>query len=114
MVKELGATHFIIGRTPIDGTFPWEQTIGMEEFLMAMIMAPDFVQRAIDVYVNRSIEYIKAMLDAGVDGIMTVDDYSDNRGPIMGKKLFQKFKKCLFCSYYLAMLLGGRKPISRL
>jgi uroporphyrinogen decarboxylase len=91
VVKELGDTHFIIGRSPIDGTFPWEQTVGMEKFLMAMITDPDFVQRAVDVYVNRSIEYIKAMLGAGVDAIMTVDDYSDNRGPIMGKKLFQKF-----------------------
>ena len=91
VVEELGDTHFIIGRSPADGTFPWDLTVGMEKFLMAMITDPDFVQRAIDVYVNRSIEYFKAMLDAGVDAIMTVDDYSDNRGPIMGKKLFQKF-----------------------
>ncbi len=91
VVKELGDTHFIIGRSPVDGSFPWELTTGMENFLMAMITDPDFVQRAVDVYVNRSIEYFKAMLDAGVDAIMTVDDYSDNRGPIMGKKLFRQF-----------------------
>jgi uroporphyrinogen decarboxylase len=91
VVRELGDTHFIIGRSPIDGTFPWELTVGMEKFLMAMITDPEFVRRAAEVYVNRSIEYIKAMLDLGVDAVMTVDDYSDNRGPIMGKKLFQKF-----------------------
>ncbi|MBD3305264.1 hypothetical protein GF339_02825 [candidate division KSB3 bacterium] len=91
VVSELGETHFIIGRTPVDGTFPWSQTIGMENFLIAMISDPEFVQRAIEVYVNRSIAYIEAMLEAGVDGIMTTDDYSDNRGPIMGKKLFQQF-----------------------
>lgn len=91
VVKELGSTHFIIGRTPIDGTYPWEETVGMEAFLMKMITDPDFVHKAIDVYVNRSIAYIKALLGAGVDAIMTTDDYSDNRGPIMGVDLFCKF-----------------------
>jgi uroporphyrinogen decarboxylase len=91
VVRELGDTHFIIGKSPLDGTFPWDLTVGMEKFLMYMITNPDFVQRAITVYVNRSIAYFKAMIDAGVEAIMTVDDYSDNRGPIMGKKLFRKF-----------------------
>ncbi len=91
VVAHLGDTHFVVARSPVDGTFPWEQTIGMEQFLMAMITNPEFVQRAIEVYVNRSIAYFKAMFELGVDAIMTADDYSDNRGPIMGKKLFQKF-----------------------
>lgn len=91
VVKELGDTHFIIGRSPIDGTFPWEQTVGMENFLIKMITDPDFVQRAIEVYVNRSIAYFQAMLEAGIDAVMTTDDYSDNRGPIMGQELFRKF-----------------------
>jgi uroporphyrinogen decarboxylase len=90
-VKELGETHFIIGRSPLDGTFPWLETVGIEEFLIFMMTNPDFVTRAIDVYVTHSIEYFKAMKDAGVDAIMTTDDYCDNRGPMMGKKLFNKF-----------------------
>jgi uroporphyrinogen decarboxylase len=90
-VKELGETHFIIARSPLDGTFPWLETVGMEEFLISMMTNPDFVYRAIDVYVTHSIEYFKAMKDAGVDAIMTTDDYCDNRGPMMGKKLFRKF-----------------------
>jgi 1-acyl-sn-glycerol-3-phosphate acyltransferase len=32
VVEELAETHFIIGRLPVDGTFPWRQTIGMENF----------------------------------------------------------------------------------
>jgi hypothetical protein len=91
VVRELGDTHFIIGRTPVDGSFPWEHTVGMEAFLVKMLTEPDFVERATDVYVNRSLAYIRAMLDAGVHAIMTVDDYSDNRGPIMGLELFRKF-----------------------
>lgn len=91
VVEELGETHFIIGRTPVDGTFPFQETVGMEGFLTRMITDPEFVRRAIDVYVGRSIAYIEAMLDAGCDGIMTTDDYSSNRGPIMGPERFRKF-----------------------
>lgn len=91
VVRELGRTHFIIGRSPVDGTFPWSQTVGMEEFLVRMVTDPDFVQRAVEVYVDRSIVCINAMLDAGCDAIMTTDDYSDNRGPIMGVERFRRF-----------------------
>ena len=90
-VRELGDSHFIIARTPLDGTYPWEQTVGMESFLMKMITDPEFVEKAVAAYVNRSIAYIRDMLAAGVDAIMTTDDYSDNRGPIMGADLFRKF-----------------------
>jgi uroporphyrinogen decarboxylase len=91
IVRALGRTHFIIGRSPVDGTFPWDQTVGMEEFLVRMLQDPVFVSRAVQAYVNRSIVYMDKMIDAGVDAIMTTDDYCDNRGPIMGKNLFQKF-----------------------
>ena len=91
VARELGDTHFIIGRPPIDGTFPWEWTGGMEMFLMRMMTDPEFVHRAIDVYVRRSIAYIEAMIDAGCAGIMTTDDYSDNHGPIMGADRFREF-----------------------
>jgi uroporphyrinogen decarboxylase len=91
VIREIGETHFVVGRTPIDGTFPFQETVGMENFLMRMVVDPDFVRRAIDVYVSRSIAYIAAMLDAGCDAIMTTDDYSSNRGPIMGPERFREF-----------------------
>ena len=91
IVKELKDTHFIICRPSFDGTFPWDQTVGMEEFLVRMLTDEEFVQRAIDVYVGRNIKMIEAALDAGADAIMTTDDYSDNRGPIMGPESFRKF-----------------------
>ena len=91
VVRELGETHFIIARSPMDGTFPWAMTVGMGEFLVRMITDPEFVRRSVDVYVNRSIAYIHAMLDAGADAVMTTDDYSDNRGPIMGGARFREF-----------------------
>ncbi len=91
VVEHIGDSHFIIARSPLDGTFPWQSTVGMEEFLVKMITEPDFVEKAVDVFVTRSISYFKAMMDAGADAIMTTDDYSDNRGPIMGAELFRKY-----------------------
>lgn len=91
VVDKLGDTHFIVGRSAVDGTFPWQSTIGMEAFLMRMVTDPAFVHRAREVYVNRSIAYLEAMLDAGCDAVMTTDDYSDNRGPIMGPERFREF-----------------------
>ena len=45
----------------------------MEEFLIRMITEPEFVHRAVEVYVNRSIAYINAMFDAGVDAVTLRD-----------------------------------------
>jgi uroporphyrinogen decarboxylase len=91
VVKELGDTHFIVARAPFDGTFPWNQTVGMEEFLVRMLTDEDFVRKAVEVYVGRGIKMLEAFLDAGADAVMTTDDYCDNRGPIMGIGPFRKF-----------------------
>ena len=91
VVAELGKTHFIIGRSVVDGTFPFQETVGIQEFLMRMITDPEFVHRAIEVYVNRSLAYIQAMLEAGCDAVMTTDDYSGNAGPFMGAARFREF-----------------------
>lgn len=91
VVRELGETHFVIARSPMDGTFPWAMTVGMAGFLIRMITDPEFVRRSVEVYVKRSIAYIDAMLDAGADAVMTTDDYSDNRGPMMGAARFREF-----------------------
>lgn len=90
-VDELGETHFIIARSPVDGTFPWGATVGLDEFLVRMVTDPDFVRRAVEANVARSIAYIDAFFDAGVDAVMTTDDYSDNRGPIMGVERYREF-----------------------
>ncbi len=91
VIEHLGDSHFIVVRSPVDGTFPWDSTVGMDEFLVRMITDPEFVHRAVDVYVSRSLAYINAFFDVGVDAVMTTDDYSDNRGPIMGDERYREF-----------------------
>lgn len=91
VVAELGESHFIIGRSPVDGTLPYQETVGMEEFLVRMITEPAFVRRAIAVYTSRSLAYIRALLEAGCHAVMTTDDYSGNKGPFMGPQRFREF-----------------------
>ncbi|MBT3345994.1 MAG: hypothetical protein HN712_14885 [Gemmatimonadetes bacterium] len=91
VVDQIGDSCFIVARSSVDGTFPWGGTVGMDEFLVRMITDPDFVHKAVDVYVSRSLAYIDAFFDAGVDAVMTTDDYSDNRGPIMGVDRYREF-----------------------
>ncbi len=91
VVARIGRTHFVIGRSPVDGSFPFQQTVGMEELLVRMVDDEPFVRRAVDAYTNRSLAYIRALVAAGVDAVMTTDDYCDNRGPIMGPQLFRRY-----------------------
>ncbi len=91
VVANLKKTHFIVARLPLDGTFPYKQTVGIEEMLIRMITDPEFVKKSVEVYVNRSIAYIEAFLDAGADAVMPTDDYADNRGLMMGKDRFLQF-----------------------
>jgi hypothetical protein len=91
VVAAMKKTHFIIARLPLDGTFPYKQTVGIEEYLVRMITDPEFVQRASRVYVDRAIKYIEAFLDAGADAVMPTDDYADNRGLMMGPERFREF-----------------------
>jgi uroporphyrinogen decarboxylase len=91
VIARMKATHFVIARLPLDGTLAYKQTVGLEEYLIRMITDPDFVLKASEVYVNRSLAYIKAFLEAGADAVMPTDDYADNRGLMMGRERFERF-----------------------
>lgn len=90
VVEELGDTHFVIGR--IDGgSFPWDVTVGMEEFLVRMVTQPEFVRKAIEAGTRKGIALARAVIELGCDAVSSGEDYSDNRGPLMGPKLFWEF-----------------------
>ena len=90
VIEELGDTHFIIAR--IDGgSFPWRTTIGMEEFLARMVTQPEFVRKATEAGTRKAVAQARAAMELGCDAVSTGDDYGDNRGPIMGPKLFREF-----------------------
>ncbi|MFH0871920.1 MAG: uroporphyrinogen decarboxylase family protein [bacterium] len=89
-VKEIGGTHFVFGRPP-DGTFPWIETVGMEEFLIRMVTDPGFVSKAVSASLKTALAWTEAICDLGVDGILVGTDYCDNRGPLMGPHYFRQF-----------------------
>jgi uroporphyrinogen decarboxylase len=90
IVKELGDTHFILGRPDEDGTFPYENTVGMEEFLMRLILQPDFVRRAIEAHTEATIIEQNALLDVGCDAVLPGADYCGTNGPLMSPRHFRE------------------------
>ena len=89
-VKRLGKTHFIVARLP-EATFPWESTVGMEEYLMMMLEDPETIERFLEAYGRRAVDAIRKLAQIGVDAVSDGDDYCDNRGPISGYELFRRF-----------------------
>jgi uroporphyrinogen decarboxylase len=88
VVKELGSTHYIIGRGG-DGSFP--ETGGLDSFLMRMITEPAFVHRATEIATRHALAVNQALLDAGVDCIWAGADYCDSRGPMMSPRHFREY-----------------------
>ncbi len=91
IVKELGGTHFILGRPNIDGSFPYDDTVGLQEFLMRMITDPEFVTAAIAAYTERSLIEQNALLDLGCDAVLPGSDYCGTHGPMMSPAHFRQF-----------------------
>lgn len=91
VIERLGNSHFIIGRPPVGGTFPYTSTIGMEEYLVRMITDPDFIHRLVEIENRKCQKYVHAFMDLGCDGIMITEDYADNRGVTCGVERYNEF-----------------------
>ncbi len=91
VVKELGGSHFILGRPGIDGSFPYDDTVGLQEFLMRMVTDPDFVSGAIDVYTQMTLTEQNALFDLGCDAVLPGSDYCGTKGPMMSPDHFRHF-----------------------
>lgn len=99
VVKELGRTHFIIGRgwhSPpswTDGTFilPGEGlAMSIEDFSFMMVEQPEFLDDVLRAYTKRAIEYGLALINAGVDAVQVNADYCHNSGPWMSPAAFRQ------------------------
>ena len=108
VVKELGGTHFVFGQVP-DGTFPWQETTGLlEEYLVKMLTEPAFAEKAVALHLKTALAWIEAMCAVGVDGILVARDYCDNRGPLMGPRLFRQFLLPAFKAMVRAVRARGK------
>ena len=100
VVRELGDTHFIIGRgwhapsTWTDGSFPIPGeglAIPMHKFLVMLYEAPDFVHAMLRAYTKQAIEYGQILIQAGVDAVQINTDYCINTGPWLSPAQFREF-----------------------
>lgn len=89
VVRELGDTHFILGRGP-DGSFPYDR-YGYMQLLTAMIDDPVLLHEVIEAETAKAIVVNEALLDAGCDAILPGDDYCGNQGPLMSPAHFREF-----------------------
>lgn len=89
VVKEMGSTHFILGR-PGDGIFP-VMRYTFEYLLRNMVDQPDLVARIIEVETKHCIAVADALLDAGCDAVLPTSDLAGNNGPFMSPRMFRRF-----------------------
>jgi len=89
VVKEMGETHFILGR-PGDGVLPIMKYT-LEFLLTGMIERPEVIHRIIELETNYCIKVSEALLDAGCDGVLPTSDLGGNNGPFMSPKMFREF-----------------------
>nr|MDO8082146.1 uroporphyrinogen decarboxylase family protein [Candidatus Freyarchaeota archaeon] len=67
------------------------QMRGVNNFLIDLYSNPGFARKIIETSVNYNIELAKAMIDLGVDALISGDDYAYKHGPFMSVKLFREF-----------------------
>jgi uroporphyrinogen decarboxylase len=100
VVRELGETHFIVGRgwhSPpswTDGSFlePGEGlTMRVDDFLLMLVDDPDLTDLLLRAHTKRAIEYGRELIAAGVDAILINADYCHNKGPWISPGMFQRF-----------------------
>ena len=100
VVRELGATHFIVGRgwhSPpswTDGSFlePGEGlTLRVNDFLLMLVDDPGLADLLLRAHTKRAIEYSRVLVAAGVDAILINADYCHNKGPWVSPSMFERF-----------------------
>jgi hypothetical protein len=89
VVKEMGGTHFILGR-PGDGIFPLAKYT-LEFMLLGMVDRPELIHRIIEVETRYCIAVSEVLLEAGCDAVLPTSDVAGNNGPFMSPKMFQQF-----------------------
>jgi len=64
---------------------------GVENFLFDFHRNPRLAERMVETSIEYNIELAKAMIDLGVDALVTGDDYAYRKGPLMSPEHFKKF-----------------------
>lgn len=85
--------QFIVATTGL-GLFERSWALrGFENALTDMLLHPDFYHDLLDEILNLQIQYIQRLGTLSIDAILLSDDWGDQRGVIMGPRLWRKFFK---------------------
>ncbi len=90
IVEKVKKKMFVVGGLRDVFELSW-QLRGMENFLLDLYTNPRFAEKIMDVILETNIKMGKALLDAGVDALLTGDDYADSHGPMFPPRIFRKY-----------------------
>lgn len=81
---------------------------GMENFLVDMILEPEFAETLLDAICDCNIEIIDLALEYDIDGFYFGDDWGQQSGLIMGPELWRKFIKPRMARMYTRVKSKGK------
>lgn len=81
---------------------------GMEQLLIDMLEAPEFVDELFDALVAFDLGILEEVLSSDIDGVMFGDDWGQQRGLIFGRPLWQRFIKPRISRLYAPVKRAGK------
>jgi uroporphyrinogen decarboxylase len=100
--------QFIVVSTGF-GLFERSWTLrGFENALTDMLLHPDFYAALLDGILELHLQIVARLLALPVDGILLSDDWGEQRGVIMGPRLWRQFIKPRAARFNAAVHAGGK------
>lgn len=89
-----------------DGTMGIPNGSNMMEIVVRLVEHADEVKADLDRQATATLEYVKRMVDAGVDAFLMCADYCFNDGPFLSPRMFREF-----VTPYLARIIQGIREL---
>ncbi len=81
---------------------------GYEEFFSDLVAEPAFARELLDRLTERHLELLDELVKLPCDGIIFSDDYGDQRGVIIGPRLWRQFVKPCVARLYARAHAAGK------
>jgi uroporphyrinogen decarboxylase len=103
-----GRGQFVVASTGL-GLFERSWTLrGFENALTDMLLYPQFYHALLDGILAIHLQVIERLAALGVDGILLSDDWGEQRGVIMGPRLWRTFIRPRATAYFAAVHAAGK------
>lgn len=81
---------------------------GFENALTDMLLHPAFYSKLLDGILEIHLQLIERLVKLPIDGILLSDDWGEQRGVLMGPKLWRKFIQPRAAQFHAAVHAGGK------